>query len=59
MIYEFFNSLFLNLSLDYINIIKFIVVDLFTFLLTLYCFYWLYKLFYCLIVEYIKGVYKK
>lgn len=54
MIYNFFNELFINTNLIYNDIIKFIVVDLFTFLFSIFVLFILYKLFYSMIISIIK-----
>lgn len=58
MIYQFFNDLFINVNVPYINIIRFIFVDMMTFLLSCVSIYILYILFYKLIINYVRGVKK-
>lgn len=55
MIYTFFNDLFINTNLSYNNILKFVCVDLCSFLFSCFILYILYKLFYSMIFKSIKG----
>lgn len=55
MIYTFFNDLFINTNLSYNNILKFVCVDLCSFMFSCLVLFVLYKLFYSMIFKSLKG----